>query len=149
MATKEQRAEFILVAAPLIPGRSLNAIHIAILWRAVAVQGDKYSNVLKGSPAKKGFKIAHVPPAPPNMDAQKPWEGNKTELIGTHPNIEDGMALGPTSVTKRITTAEKSKWIGGKDFDARGNKTRSAVVKPGFSDATTAAMHDSYYTDED
>lgn len=123
------------------------------VWWLLWLQADKYANLLKGEPVKKGFKVAQVPPAPASMYALKPWEGPTAPLMGTSGNSSsssaDGMALGPTSVTKRITSAERSRWIGGKNFNALGNKTRSAVAKPGFSDAATAVLHDGYYVDAD
>jgi hypothetical protein len=48
----------------------------------------------------------------------------------------------------RVTSAEKSKWVGAKDFDAVAIRTRSVVAKPGFSDAANASLHDSYYAEE-
>jgi hypothetical protein len=43
-----------------------------------------------------------------------------------------------------MSAADKAKWMDreGRGFDAVGNKQRSAVARPGFSDATTAALHD-------
>lgn len=91
-----------------------------------AQQADRLANLLKGSPVKKGFKVAHAPPRPVSMFIDIPWEPSSTAKPGS------------------TLTADKSKWMdgAGKDFDAVGNKQRSAVAKPGFSNATTAALHD-------
>lgn len=116
-------------------------------------QADKYSNILKGVPAKKGLKIAHVPPPPVSMLSQAPWEGPAAPppaagSSGDGPGSLAAAAVGAV-LKPRVTSAERAKWVGQKDFDALGNKPRSAVAKPGCSDAANASLHDRYYEESD
>lgn len=116
-----------------------------------SAQADKYGNLLKGPPLKKGLKAAHVPPAPVSMHSQVPWQAPPpaaaaAAAVGTSASAAGsiGAVLKP-----RLTSAEKSKWVGLKDFDAVGVRSRSVVAKPGFNDAANASLHDSYYVSED
>lgn len=78
---------------------------------------------------KKGFKLARVQPPPVSMQLDVPWEAPVA-----------GSAAG--SLTSTAAAADRAKWVSDKDFDALCNKVRSAVAKPGFNDAATAALHD-------
>jgi hypothetical protein len=110
----------------------------------LCMQADKYGNLLKGPPVKKGLKVAHVPPAPVSMHSQVPWQAPAAAAAaGSAAAGSIGAVLKP-----RVTSAEKSKWVGSKDFDAVGIRSRSVVAKPGFSDAANASLHDTYYVDE-
>lgn len=86
------------------------------------------ANLLKGSPVKTGFKVAHAPPPPVSMYIDTPWQ--------TSPAAAGSLA-------SSISPADKAKWMSAQDFDAVCNKQRSVVAKPGFSDSTTAALHES------
>jgi len=92
-------------------------------------QGDKYKGLLKDSPQKKGFKVAEAPPAPISMDLATPWQGSMVRATGS------------------LGHCDKTKWMSEQPFTALGTKQRSQISMPGRSDATTAAMHDSYYKD--
>ncbi|WIA12268.1 hypothetical protein OEZ85_012330 [Tetradesmus obliquus] len=116
-----------------------------------SAQADKYGNLLKGPPLKKGLKAAHVPSAPVSMHSQVPWQAPPpaaaaAAAVGTSPSAAGsiGAVLKPW-----LTSAEKSKWVGPKDFDAVGIRSRSVVAKPGLNDAANASLHDSYYVSED
>jgi hypothetical protein len=110
------------------------------------LQADKYANLLKGPPVKKGLKVTHVPPAPVSMHSQVPWQPQEAAAAGSNTASAAG-SIGAV-LMPRVTSAEKSKWVGTKDFDAVGIRSRSVVAKPGFSDAANASLHDSYYVDE-
>jgi hypothetical protein len=84
---------------------------------------------LKGAPKKKGFKLAHVQPPPVNMQLGVPWEAPAA----------GSAAAG--SLPSSAAAADRAKWVCDRDFDALCNKVRSAVAKPGFNDAATAALH--------
>jgi hypothetical protein len=98
---------------------------------AAVMQGDKYKGLLKDAPQKKGFKVAASPKAPISMALSTPWQDSSKMLTGV---LEKG---------------DKTKWMSGQPFVTVGTVQRSPIAKPGRSDATTAAIHDSYYTDGD
>jgi hypothetical protein len=100
------------------------------------VQAARLHNLLKSQPLKKGFKVTYVPPPPVSMYSGTPWEPSSTALAGS-------LSSSSTMAQK----ADKTKWVAAQDFDALCNKQRSALAKPGFSDAATAALHD--HDDED
>jgi hypothetical protein len=102
--------------------------------RPPPTQADRLQNLLKGAPKKKGLQLSHVPPPPVSMHASTPWEPPQQAAAAS----SSGTAAGSLGTC----AAERSKWIGPADFDATGNKTRSALARPGFSDAATAALHD-------
>jgi hypothetical protein len=114
------------------------------------VQADKYANLLKGPAVKKGLKVAHVPPPPVSMHSQVPWQAPAAAAAAASGTASSPSAAGSIGavIKPRVTSAEKSKWVGPKDFDAVGIWSRSVVAKPGFSDAANASLHDSYYADE-
>ncbi|WIA32397.1 hypothetical protein OEZ86_003226 [Tetradesmus obliquus] len=112
-----------------------------------SAQADKYGNLLKGPPLKKGLKVAHVPPAPVSMHSQVPWQAPAPEAAAAGASASAAGSIGAV-LKPRLTSAEKSKWVGPKDFDVVGIRARSVVAKPGFSDAANASLHDSYYQDE-
>jgi hypothetical protein len=111
------------------------------------MQADKYGNLLKGPPVKKGLKVAHVPPAPVSMHSQVPWQAPAAAAAAAAAGSAAAGSIGAV-LKPRVTSAEKSKWVGPKDFDAVGIRSRSVVAKPGVSDAANASLHDSYYVDE-
>jgi hypothetical protein len=86
------------------------------------------ANLLKGSPVKKGFKVAHAPPPPVSMYTALAWHPSPVAAAG--------------SMASSIAPADKAKWMSTADFDALCNKQRSVVAKPGFSDSSTAALHE-------
>ena len=90
-------------------------------------QADRMANILKGTPVKKGLKAPHVQPPPVSMFLTDAWQP---------PRAAASLAASTAAA------ADKAKWMSSRDFDAVNNKTRSAVARPGFSDATTAALHD-------
>lgn len=94
------------------------------------------SNLLKGKPVKRGFKIAATPPAPVSMFSAMPWTGPAAAANSS------GGGAGSLSSSSGVAADSRTRWVGQRDFDAVGNKQRSAVAKPGFSDATTAGLHD-------
>lgn len=94
----------------------------------VCMQADRIANILKGQPVKKGLKVTHVPPPPVSMFLTETWQPSAAAAAG--------------SSSPASTAADRAKWVSQKDFDAVNNKQRSAVAKPGFSDATTAALHE-------
>eukprot|EP00775_Hariotina_reticulata_P008650 gene8650-8831_t len=106
-----------------------------------AAQADRLSNLLKGAPVKKGFKVAYSPAAPVSMQLQVPWQPAVTAASGGN-GSSTGVGV---MATHRVTAAENKKWVCDRDFDATGVKQRSCLAKPGFSDASTAALHDSGY----
>jgi hypothetical protein len=94
----------------------------------LAIQADRIANILKGQPLKKGLKVTHVPPPPVSMFLTETWQPAAAAAAGSSLTVS--------------TAADKAKWVSQKDFDAVNKKQRSAVAKPGFSDATTAALHE-------
>jgi hypothetical protein len=122
--------------------------YFSLLCRA---QADKYANLLKGPPVKKGLKVAHVPPPPVSMHSQGPWQAPAAAaaaaVSGTASSPSAAGSIG-AAMKPRVTSAEKSKWMGPQDFAAVGIRLRSVVAKPGFSDAANASLHDGYYADE-
>ncbi|KAF6251717.1 hypothetical protein COO60DRAFT_1644728 [Scenedesmus sp. NREL 46B-D3] len=113
-----------------------------------SAQADKYCNLLKGAPMKKGLKVGHVPPPPVSMHSQVPWQAPPLAAAGSTAGSTAAADSIGAALKPRITSAEKSKWAGPSDFDAVGIRSRSVVAKPGFSDAANASLHDSYYADE-
>jgi hypothetical protein len=66
------------------------------------------------------------------MQLEVPWEAPAAAAA----------AAAAGSLSSSAGAAERAKWVGDRDFDALGNKVRSAVAKTGFSDAATASLHD-------
>jgi len=65
-----------------------------------------------------------------------------TELPWSPSGAAAAVTAGTAGALAGSAAADRSKWVSQKDFDALCNKQRSAVAKPGFSDALTAALHD-------
>jgi hypothetical protein len=73
------------------------------------------------------------------MQLQVPWQPAVTAA-----RDGNGSSTGVGGIVHpRVTAAEREMWMGDRDFDALGLKKRSCLAKPGFSDASTAALHDS------
>jgi hypothetical protein len=73
-------------------------------------QADRLANLLKGSPVKTGFKVAHTPPPPVSMYIDMPWQPSPAAAAG--------------SMVSSIAPADKAKWMSADDFDALCNKQR-------------------------
>lgn len=96
------------------------------------LQADRLTNLLKDAPIKKGLRLSHAPPPPVSMHASLPWAPGQLAASGE----------AATTVTAAAAAQERALWVAPQDFNAVGNKTRSAVSRPGWSDAVTAALHD-------
>ncbi|KAG2498371.1 hypothetical protein HYH03_003630 [Edaphochlamys debaryana] len=95
-------------------------------------QADKLAPLLKDEPSKKGFKIAHVPPAPINAQLAVPW---------TDPVSGGTATLSRGKDDKTLFTEP------GKDFKHVVAKPKTAVHKVPYANDTswTASTRDKYY----
>ncbi|KAL6762514.1 hypothetical protein V8C86DRAFT_2518926 [Haematococcus lacustris] len=108
-------------------------LHLALPQHSRPVQIDRMKHILHDEPVKKGFAIAHVPPAPYSVLATEPWKEEP----------------GPLAMTGALAADTTKFTAPGQDFRRYIAKERRAVSIPGprHMQSWTAALHDPYNQD--
>jgi len=107
-------------------------MHVTIPSRGdLPAQTDRVKHLLVDPPAKKGFKLAHVPPAPYSMYKGDPYVSAHAATITRDARFDPAASMGAS------------------DFVHVVAKNKSQTTRKGQSQAYTAALHDPYYPKED